>query len=305
MPQDKDNTKEKEKKKDLSEEEKERNVIYSKRYGTFIGFLIGCGFTVLALILSEQLDFYLIWSILWLIISICGWIECIGNYIEYERFEKLKFYVEGSTGYYIGYFSFLISIIYLLLNKALSDKDSTFNIYLIIISMILHGYLTLKCMNWTKRHIDAYGRLKNYGPQYKLILILDVCLFILYCTFVGIQVYSELIGWCLWWVPLIVIIIVWIILLKFIKFQFDKEKPEKKSPEAVDKERKRKINEIKNVSNKISLERIQSILNMTNRAFNNKILEWANDLNFKIEGEYAVFIASTNSNNRTKNNQNK
>lgn len=306
MQQDKDNQQEKDNKKDLSEEEKERYVVNSKRYGAFIGYLIGCSFTVLALILSfEKIDFYLIFSILWLIISICGWIECLGNYIEYERFEQLKFYVEGSVGYYIGYFSFIISIIYLLLNKALSNKDNVFSIYLIIISATLHGYLTLKCINWTRRHIESYGKLKIYGILYKFFLIFDVCFFILYDTFAGIQIYGELFEWSFWWLPLIVIITVWIVLLVFVKIKIGKDKSEIKSPEALDKERINKINEIKKVSNKISLERMQNILKMTNRTFNNKILEWARNFNFKIDGEQVVFIASTDSKNNSKNNKNK
>jgi len=49
-----------------------------------------------------------------------------------------------------------------------------------------------------------------------------------------------------------------------------------------------KLREILNISTRIKLERVQNILNLDDKSFDVKIIEWANEFDFKIDGEYLV-----------------
>jgi len=120
--------------------------ISAKQFGTFIGILIGCEFTVIAILLSSkdilniaQLDFNFILSILWLAISIFSCFETVIGYINYLRNEKEKFYNYGSAFYYLGFYSFYLSIIHLIMY-----------VKLFFIALIAYYFLFLKIIFWTR-----------------------------------------------------------------------------------------------------------------------------------------------------------
>ena len=54
-----------------------------------------------------------------------------------------------------------------------------------------------------------------------------------------------------------------------------------------------KLRDILNISNRIKLERVQNILNLDDKSFNKKIIEWANEFGFRIDGEYLIVNEET------------
>ena len=49
-----------------------------------------------------------------------------------------------------------------------------------------------------------------------------------------------------------------------------------------------KLRDILNVSNRIKLERVQNVLNLDDKVFDEKIIEWAKEFGFRIDGEYLI-----------------
>jgi len=49
-----------------------------------------------------------------------------------------------------------------------------------------------------------------------------------------------------------------------------------------------KLRDILNVSNKIKLKRVQNVLNLDDKSFDGKIIEWAKEFGFRIDGEYLL-----------------
>ena len=110
----------------LSKKAKDRYVA-STDYIHFLGIIVAGAFTVLAILLAlsdltELFSFgYLFYSILFLVLSIFFSFESLGGYIWCKRAivldrEETFYYYYGNTFWYWGIFTFILSIIYLLLN---------------------------------------------------------------------------------------------------------------------------------------------------------------------------------------------
>lgn len=180
----------------------------SKRYGTFASILIGCSFTVLAILLSsEKIDFYLYFSVLWLVVSICAYFECIINYIDYERSIKANksgwnYHYLGTIGYYLGYYSFILSIIYLMLDKSL-----------FIISFFLYLFFLYKCVWWSNSNIEMIFWLikKRFSYLYVVpIILIELFFYIGNLSYVGIEIFSTICGSDLFILFMILFIIFWL-----------------------------------------------------------------------------------------------
>jgi len=68
---------------------------------------------------------------------------------------------------------------------------------------------------------------------------------------------------------------------------------EKKEQERLEKETIEKIKEMMEVSKRINLDRMQNVLEMDKKAFDNKIFEWARDFNFTIDGDNLIINKET------------
>lgn len=170
------------------------SLISSRNYGTFAGILIGCSFAVLAILLSFEgiPQIYIYPSVGWLLVSICSYYECIVQYSEYERkIEKKKIekynynFLIGSIGYYLGSFSFIISINYILLNFNLN-----------IFSLGLSFFLLYKIIWWVSEIIGEiiYDIRKK---QHWLFIGLNIFLLGIFAFFfymLGFQIINEIVN---------------------------------------------------------------------------------------------------------------
>jgi len=81
-----------------------------------------------------------------------------------------------------------------------------------------------------------------------------------------------------------------------------KKKQEIEKKETKERQIIEKITRIMKVSTRVNLDRMQDVLNMDKTLFNNKIFEWADEFEFKIDGDYLIvnqdsvskFLASLN-----------
>lgn len=129
----------------------EDRKIASQGFTTFIGILTGCEFTIVVLILSfenipsidltnwSSLNFQIILSILWIIISIFSCLETIIGYINFDRKQKMYNFHYSSAFYYLGIYSFYTGMIHLLAYKRI-----------LFIALILYYFLFYKIITWTR-----------------------------------------------------------------------------------------------------------------------------------------------------------
>jgi len=68
---------------------------------------------------------------------------------------------------------------------------------------------------------------------------------------------------------------------------------EKTEQERLEKETIEKIKEMMEVSTRINLDRMQNVLDMDKKTFDNKIFKWARDFNFIIDGDNLVINKDT------------
>jgi len=71
------------------------------------------------------------------------------------------------------------------------------------------------------------------------------------------------------------------------------ERAEKERKEREGKEIFEKIKEMMEVSTRINLDRMQNVLNLDKKTFDNKIFEWARDFNFTIDGDNLIINKAT------------
>lgn len=68
-----------------------------------------------------------------------------------------------------------------------------------------------------------------------------------------------------------------------------KEKLENK----IERERLEKIKKIIRISNQIKLDMMRNILDLDSKMFDNKILDWASEFGFTIDGDYLIINKNT------------
>lgn len=118
----------------------------SQKYKPFLGILMACEFTVVAIILSfaklnsKEIDMHLILSILWLIISIFTFFDSYIAFISFDLYGKSKFYSYARVCYYPGFYSFYVSIIHLLLSVEFTP-----------IAFLAYFVLFTNIIFWTRR----------------------------------------------------------------------------------------------------------------------------------------------------------
>jgi hypothetical protein len=104
----------------IKNNKKERD---SKLYIGLCGILVGCEFTVLALILSlgdiftlssNSMGCYFNLSIFWLLISIFSFLETLTGFISFLHRKQENRYYFASFFYYLAMYAFYVSIIHLL-----------------------------------------------------------------------------------------------------------------------------------------------------------------------------------------------
>jgi len=86
-----------------------------------------------------------------------------------------------------------------------------------------------------------------------------------------------------WLLFLIISIITSIIGRKYFSIRTSELQGIKPRPDTLEK-----LRDILNVSNRIKLERVQNILDLNNKDFDEKIIKWANEFGFRIDGEYLI-----------------
>ncbi|MBA7603330.1 hypothetical protein ES703_10437 [subsurface metagenome] len=145
--------------------------LVSTDYITFLGIIIAGAFTVLAILLafSDLLELhnfgYLFYSILLLVVSIFLSFESLGGFVWYKRTvilerEDIFYYHYGNTFWYGGIFTFLLSIIYLLLNVG---------VYLIaLIAYLLLFFFSV--IDWVDDFFSMNSDFSNYIVKRRAII---------------------------------------------------------------------------------------------------------------------------------------
>ncbi len=135
-------------------------VISAESYSSFSNMLIACNFAVIAILLSStnlyQYDINFQSSITMFIISIIFLFDTSISYIQYKRYaykgeEKSYYYFIGGFNWFIGYFCFLLGIIFLLLY-----------VKLFFASIIIYFFICYNLPFWIKN----IGKIIPYAYNY-------------------------------------------------------------------------------------------------------------------------------------------
>ena len=125
---------------------------------------------------------------------------------------------------------------------------------------------------------------------------LAISIFFIFFAIVNLIMVFAIAGYPTWLPILLFVLGIFVLILGAQKTKIANKEKKKPVIEEITKTEQASIDKLKRlvkVSDKIQIERMQKILNINEAAFNKYILDWAENFDLRIDGEYVVINKET------------